>query len=322
MKKIWSVGIAMLDIITQPIIEFPEYGGSVGADTTEMVLGGMALNTAVTIAKLGKAPVGLISSIGDDNSGNFLKNGLEKYNIDISQLYLSPTASTGTALCFIHPDGERSMVLCLAANNELSEEKFNYAAFEPGDYVHFGGSMVAEGTRGEDLARILKKIKKQNVTISMDTCWDPTNRWNEILDPCLPYCDIFETNKEEALLFSGKDNVEDAIAYFSSFGPKIIVVKMGSEGVRIKSDDFDGTIPIFNVNAVDATGAGDSFNGGFLLGLYHNFPIEQAAVFASAVGAKCVTAFGATTGICSYEETVSFIESRSRLGNWNWSLSK
>ncbi len=320
MKKIWSIGISMLDIITQPITSFPEYGGSVNSETTDMVLGGMALNTAVTVAKIGKAPVGLISCIGEDNSGQFLKDGLLKNHIDISQMCYTRTASTGTAICFIHPDGERSMVLCLAANHQLDEEKIDYRVFSAGDILHFGGSMVSNGTRGESLARILKKLKQADVTISLDTCWDGTGQWAKLLDPCLPYVDIFETNKEEAKMYSGTENVEDALDYFASFGPRIVIVKMGSEGAWIKSDEFNGTIPVFNVNAVDATGAGDSFNGGFLFGMVHGWPVEQAAVFASAVGAKCVTEYGATTGIGSYEETVNLIRSQSRTGKWNWDL--
>lgn len=320
MNKIWSIGIANLDIVTQPIVKFPEYGGSVNSDTTAMVLGGMSINTAMTLAKLGKAPVGLISCIGEDNSARFLMDGLKEYGVDISHVCTTDKASTGTAICFIHPDGERSMVLCLAANHHLTKEKIDYSVFQPGDIAHFGGSMIAEGTRGEDLAIIFKKLKEIGVTVSIDTCWDATDQWAKILDPCLPYCDIFETNKEEAFLYSGKDNVEDALEYFTSFGPEIVIIKQGVEGTRIKSKAFDGFVPVFSVEAVDATGAGDAFNGGFLLGLYHQWPIEQAAIFASAVGAICVTAYGASTGILSYQETLDFIRSQSRLGNWNWEI--
>lgn len=320
MKTIWSIGIANLDIITQPIVEFPKYGGSVNSDTTEMVLGGMSVNTAMSLAKIGKAPVGLISCIGNDNSGRFLINGLQEYNVDISHLIYTETASTGTAICFIHPDGERSMVLCLSANHQLTKDKIDYSVFQPGDIAHFGGSMISEGTRGNDLAVIFKKLKELGVVISLDTCWDGTNQWGQILNPCLPYCDIFETNKEEALLYSGKDTVEEAMQHFAAFGPQIVVIKEGSEGVRIQSHEFNGSVPIFKVKAVDATGAGDAFNAGFLLGLYHGWPIEQAAIFASAVGAICVTAYGASTGILSYDETIDFIGSQSRLGEWNWKL--
>ena len=285
-----------------------------------MMLGGMSINTAVGLAKIGKVPVGLIACFGNDNSGKFLVSGLQEYDIDISNLLFTDEAGTGTAICFIHPDSERSMILCLAANHHLTKDKIDYSVFQSGDIAHFGGSMICEGTRGDDLAVIFKKLKEIGVTISMDTCWDGTDQWSKILNPCLPYCDIFETNKEEGLRYSGKDTVEEAIEHFSFFGPKIVVLKEGSEGVRIKSDEYSGSVPIFQVKAVDATGAGDSFNAGFLFGLYYGWPIEQATIFASAVGAICVTAYGASTGILSYDETIDFIRSQSRLGNWNWKI--
>jgi len=94
----------MLDIITQPISRWPDRGGAVNSETTELVLGGMALNTAVAIAKLGKVPVGLISCIGHDVSGQILKTGLKELNIDITHMCFTNFENTGVAICFIHPD--------------------------------------------------------------------------------------------------------------------------------------------------------------------------------------------------------------------------
>jgi len=318
MNKIWSLGLSMLDIVTKPITKFPDYGGAVNSDMTDLVIGGMALNTAVSIAKIGKAPVGLISCIGHDISGQILKKELTDLKVDISHMCYTDEANTGNAICFIHPGGERSFVLCMAANNYLNENNIDFTAFKEGEFLHIGGAMIMKGTRGADLASILKKAKARKVITSVDTCWDGTNQWENILAPCLPYCDIFLTNKEEAILYSGKGNIDDALSYYSSFGPQVIVVKKGNEGALVQSDEFTGTVPIFNVDAIDATGAGDAFDGGFLFGLFRKWSIEQSAVFASAVGAKCVTAYGATTGVVSYEETLQMIKSQSREGNWNW----
>lgn len=320
MKKIWSLGLSMLDIVTQPITKWPEFGGAVNSDTTDLVMGGMALNTAVSIAKIGKTPVGLISCIGKDACGQIIKDGLTKLKVDISHMCFTDQANTGNAICFIHPGGERSFVLCMAANHFLGEDNIDYDALNEGDYLHVGGAMIMNRTKGDDLARILRKAKERKVKISVDTCWDGTNQWSKILAPCLPYCDIFLTNFEEGILYSGKDLITEAVNYYRSFGPKIVIVKMGKEGSLVVSDEFSGEIPIFEVNTVDATGAGDAFDGGFLIGLINDWPIEQSAVFASAVGAKCVTAFGATTGVACYEETINMIKAYSRQGKWNWVL--
>ncbi|MEN6436229.1 MAG: carbohydrate kinase family protein [Anaerolineaceae bacterium] len=318
MKKIWSLGISMLDLVTQPITEWPEYGGAVNADSADLCMGGTALNTAVTIAKLGGAPVGLISCIGRDIGADIIKSGLKDLDIDTNHLFVTENAKTGCAICFVHPNGERSFVLCVSANNELDESKIDFDAFHEGDFLHIGGAMAMQRTQGKDLAGILKRAKAKGVTISIDTCWDVTNQWKATLDPSLPYCDILITNEEESMRYSETGSFEEAIQHFISRGPQIVIVKMGSKGAYVYSSEFTGMIPAFNVKAVDGTGSGDSFVGAFLVGRYHNWPIEQSAVFASAVGAKCVTSYGATAGIVSYAETVEFIKSQSRTAGWTW----
>jgi sugar/nucleoside kinase (ribokinase family) len=319
-KKIWCLGISNLDIITQPITHWPVFGGAVSSDTTEMHLGGMALNTAVSIAKIGTTPVGLISCLGRDFSASILKRDLEAYHIDISRLCYTDKANTGNAICFIHPGGERSFVLCMAANHYLNESNIDFDAMEEGDFLHVGGAMIMNGTRGDDLANILLRAKERNVTISLDTCWDGTGQWRKILEPCLKYVDIFETNEQEAVLYAEKENLKDALYYYSSFNIDIIVVKMGNQGALIKSNDFSGKIPIFPVDTVDATGAGDAFDAGFLIGLINGWSVEQAGVFGCAVGAKCVTAFGASSGVVSYQETLKMIKHQGREGQWNWDI--
>jgi sugar/nucleoside kinase (ribokinase family) len=319
-KKIWSLGISNLDIVTQPITHWPVFGGAVSSDTTEMVLGGMALNTAVSVAKIGKVPIGIISCLGTDFASKLLIEGLEANQVDISHLCYTDKANSGTAICFIHPGGDRSFVLCMAANHYLNDSNIDYSALNEGDYLHVGGSMIMNGTRGENLATILKKAKERKVIISLDTCWDGTGQWRKLLEPALQYVDIFETNAEEAVLYAEKDDLKDALSYYSSFDIDVIVVKMGEKGVYIKSQSFTGEIPIFSVDTVDGTGAGDAFDAGFLTGLINNWSIEQAGIFGSAVGAKCVTKYGATTGVVSYAETLAMIKEHGREGDWNWVL--
>jgi sugar/nucleoside kinase (ribokinase family) len=318
MKKIWSLGISMLDIITTPINKWPEKGGAVNAEMTNLAIGGTALNTAVTIAKLGGVPVGLISCIGKDIGGEIIKTGLSKLNIDSDHMYITDKANTGSAICFIHPDGERSFVLCVSANNELDESIIDFDVFHNGDFLHIGGAMAMKKTQGDALANIARRAKELDVTVSVDTCWDVTDQWKSNLAPCLPYCDILMTNEEEAKRYSGKDDIDEAIEYFVACGSQIIIAKMGNKGAYIYSSEFKGLVPNFKVKTVDATGAGDSFAGGFLFSRYHNWSVEQSGTFACAVGAKCVTSFGATTGIVSSEETIELINSQSRTASWKW----
>jgi len=321
MKKIWSFGIAMLDVVTQPVHKWPETGGAEVTETTDLVIGGMALNTAATLAKLGKVDVGLIAAVGDDVGGRVVRAELETLGVDLSRLTISTTRPTGVAICCVHPGGERSMFLCFGANNELSPQTANLADFEHGDIFHVGGSMCIEKTSGKHLAAILQSVKGQGLLTSVDTMWDGTGKWWSLLEPCLPHTDILLTNDDEARRYAGCEDIDEAARKFLQGGPETVIIKQGERGATVFDDRWSGHVDILEVESRDATGAGDAFAGGLLLGLSYGWDIEQATLFGSAVGAQCVTAYGATTGIKSYEETVRFIQESGRGADWNWELT-
>src|SRR5262249_30295958 len=95
-------------------------------------------------------------------------------------------------------------------------------------------------------------------------------------------------------------------------GARTVVLKMGESGCYVRTADAAFTVPAYRVDAVDALGAGDAFAAGFLAGLARGWDLEETARFACAVGAMCVTALGATTGVGSMEETLSFQRSAIR----------
>ena len=117
---------------------------------------------------------------------------------------------------------------------------------------------------------------------------------------------------DEAVLIAGKNEPEEIADAFISKGVKNVIIKLGSNGSFLRREgNAKGEIyPPFFVNAVDTTGAGDSFCSGFLAAFASDMPLNECMVFANAVGAHCVTKKGATTGIKSFKETLEFIDSK------------
>lgn len=114
------------------------------------------------------------------------------------------------------------------------------------------------------------------------------------------------------MLAGGMDDPSDVSKYLQDAGAKIVGLKMGERGAFLRDADGSTTwVPAFDVEAVDALGAGDSFVAGFLTGLVHGWSIEECARFANAVGACCVRALGATTGILGFEATMEFLKTQS-----------
>ena len=132
-----------------------------------------------------------------------------------------------------------------------------------------------------------------------------------LLKPCLPYVDYFVPSIEEARMCTGKHEPADVAKVLMDGGVKVVGLKMGEEGCYIRSANEEIRIPRFNVNAVDALGAGDAFAAGFLVGVLKGWDLEKTGRFANAVGAHCVMELGATTGIKSLEEILAFVEARS-----------
>jgi sugar/nucleoside kinase (ribokinase family) len=167
---------------------------------------------------------------------------------------------------------------------------------------------VLPGIDGEPTTAILKKAKEMGKVTSLDTVWDAKGRWMSLIKTNLPYIDYLLPSLEEAKMLTGKNRHEDIARTFLDLGAKTVGLKMGEEGCYIRSQDEEHHIPIYRVEVIDATGAGDAYVAGFLLGVLRGWDLEKIGRMANAVGACCVTAMGASAGIKSYEETVKMIE--------------
>lgn len=318
MKKIWTYGISNFDVIAQPVKTWPKRGELILTDKTEFMLGGTAINTALTLRKIGYEKVGLIARFGNDRAGSILIRELKEADIDTSLVTISDTNPTAVCIVCVHEDSERSFLYSFGGNNELSPDHVDTSKISIGDFFHLGAAMAIGESRGELIIPLLKSLKEKQVFISVDTSFDPYGDWWPSLSPCLPYTDVLFSNEIESTYLTGFEDPILAAKKFHEAGAKVIVIKLGHEGSFIYSKNWEGFINPFKVNTMDTTGAGDSFCGGFLFGLEKNWSLEQCGVFANAVGAICVETLGATTGIKSFEETKIFMKKYDFTNKWIW----
>ena len=213
-------------------------------------------------------------------------------------------------MAIVEVGGERRFIHYLGANAAFKKEDVDWDLVHQAKILHVAGSLVMPSFDGEPTAEVLKKAKEKGLTTSLDTVWDATGRWLELLKPCLSYTDIFLPSIEEAGQISGKEKAEDIASFFLERGVKIVGLKLGEKGSFVVDKDQSFKVPSYQVKAVDATGAGDAFVGGFLTGIIKGWSLELTAKFANAVGACCVEAIGATQGIKSFKETLEFMKVR------------
>lgn len=307
MADVVCIGNLVADAVARPVDTFPERGKLTLTDDIQLHSGGCATNTGNALGKLG-IDTAVIGKVGADGFGDFLIDAIRRFGVDTRGIVQDKQSSTSATLVMVSSDGERSFVHSLGANAKFGEEDVDFGILEDTKIVHIAGALLLPEFDGEPMANVLKRAKQMGLTTSLDTCWDPTGKWMETLEPVLHHVDVFLPSYDEARELVRADEPRKIAEAFMDYGIKIVGLKMGSQGCYIRTANEEYRIPVYDVEAVDATGAGDSFVGGFLAGLIKGWALEDIGRLANAVGACCVTKMGASSGILSWDDTMEFMK--------------
>ncbi|HIC90308.1 MAG TPA: sugar kinase [Anaerolineae bacterium] len=309
MADILCLGIMVADVVARPVTRFPERGRLELVDEMSLHTGGCAVNSGITLARLGFS-VGVIGKVGSDGFGDFIVAELEREGVDTIGVRRDQVVHTSATMVMVDPDGERRFIHYLGANATLREGDVDFDLIARAKILHVAGSLVLPGIDGEPTARILRRAKELGVTTALDTVWDATGRWMALVGPSLPHVDYFLPSLAEAQQLTGKQEPVDVAEALLAHGVRVVGLKMGEAGCYVRTADTELRLPAYRVQAVDATGAGDAWAAGFLAGVLQGWDLARTARFANAVGALCVTAMGATGGVRSLEETLAFLAER------------
>ncbi len=314
MIDVACIGILVADVIAKPVDKIPAPGLLERIDSIAIYSGGCAMSAGIDMAKIGLRTA-VLGKTGADSFGTYLRGELTKYGVETAGVATDDTIQTSASVVISASGGERSFLHTVGANGTFCYDDVNWDILEKSRIVFVAGTMLMDAFDGADCARVLKKCKEMGKITVLDTAWDSRGRWMEVLAPCMPYIDVFMPSIDEAVQLAGGEEEPAKIAdIFFDMGVRQVVIKLGSRGCYLReSREAEGiVIPCFRVKAVDTTGAGDSFCAGFLSGMAKGLSFAECGRFANAVGAHCVQAMGATTGIRSYEEIQSFIREQEK----------
>ena len=309
MIDIACVGVIVADAIAKPVKIIPSKGKLELVDTLSLYTGGCAASAAIDMAKIGINAT-IIGKIGNDGFGTFMKNAFKDNNVITDGLIINNGGSTSASLVIVTEDGERSFIHCQGENATLVESDIDYSIIEKAKLVFVAGIMLMNKFDGDECAKFLKKCKAMGKTTALDTAWDSTGRWMNVLTTSLPHLDYFLPSYEEAVELSGKTEPEEMADVFLAMGPKTVVIKLGKDGCFIKTHMGEKyLIPTYDrIKPVDTTGAGDSFCAGFLTAVIKGKNLYDCGLFGNAVGTHCVMAKGASTGIKLEAEILKFMD--------------
>lgn len=309
MPQVVSIGHLCVDVTARTVDSMPSGGQLKPVDNIFMSTGGCANNCANDMAKLGM-DVGIMGKIGMDSFGDYLVQALAANGVNSEHLIRDPKEPTSASVLLVDSHKERNILHCYGANTQMTEADVDYEALKGAKIVVVNAAFLLPALDGEPMARMLEKIQGMGIYTILDTAWDPHGVWMKAIRPCLPHLDLFIPSIEEAEQIAGKTDPDEIADVFLAGGAKNVVIKMGKEGAFIKNATIREKAPAFVVDAVDTTGAGDSFVAGFTTGLLQGWDLKTCAIFANGVGAHCVMAPGASAGIKPMAEIIRFIQER------------
>jgi len=309
MSEVVCVGILVADVWGRPIDSQPEHGRLMLVDEIGLGVGGCAANTGLGLAKLG-VDTGLMGKVGDDGFGEFVREEIGAHGIDTSGIRTTTERGTSATMIMVDSAGERTFMHCIGANATMKPEDIDMAQVAAAEIFDFAGALVMPGFDGEPASSVMRAAQQAGTTTCLDTVWDDTGRWMELLEPVLPHTDMFLPSLAEAVEVTGETEPEQVAAVLMDHGVKTVGLKMGEDGCYVRTADREVRVPAYEVDVVDGTGSGDAFVAGFIVGTLRGWDLEDVARFANAVGALCVTAPGTTAGLRDFAGTIDFLVER------------
>jgi len=276
------------------------------------------IDSATRMSKSFNLSTGFIGVVGNDEFGKVILKKLKSDDVDISKIRIDNSRTTGIAFNQYNSDGTRKFIFAAGAAGQTSPDDIEEEYFSNVKALHIMGSSlsISESSR-ETCYKAIKIARASNpqVIISFDPNLRPEmldiKTIIEISKPVLDKTTILFPSGEEAEILAGIKGEVNACMELIKKGVKIVVLKQGKEGCTIFTSDFvDGIrVPGFKVEEVDPTGAGDSFDGAFIVGYLAGWDLKRIGMFANATGALKVKFFGPMSNT-TYAEVIDLVKKK------------
>ena len=238
------VGELNVDIILNEIESLPVIGKEIMANSMSVTLGSSSAIFASNLSSLGSR-VAFIGKIGKDNFAEVVLTSLEGKNVDTSHIIRSESLSTGATIV-LNYDQDRANVTYPGAMNDLKLEDIDFEFLSGPRHMHFANCFMQPGIR-HDLTALFRHAKELGLTTSLDTQWDPEEKWELPLEELLPFVDIFLPNIAEFKFLSRSNTVEEGINKLKHFA-HYIIIKNGSEGALGGTEKISSSSLLLKMN--------------------------------------------------------------------------
>ena len=302
-------GIIVADHVCEPVERMPRAGELVLTPRMDLTTGGNATNVATDLARLGRG-VELVGVVGQDVFGDFVRQTLTEAGVSCTHLRRSATHATSGTFVINCQGEDRRFIHATGASADFTGKELTPELIRSGRILYLGGFCLCPELTPENVAGAFQEARKAGIPTVLDvvlsdgkTAWEP-------LSAVLPLTDYFLPNSDEAEAITGLTDPLAQAERFRMAGAKTVVITCGEKGAVLLSDETRLRAKTYRVDYVDGTGSGDAFSAGFIHGLLAEADLETCLRWGSALGASCIRATGASTGVFTAEELNAFCESQ------------
>jgi len=304
-KAVYVLGELNVDLIMTGDDVTPEWNREKLVSSFDMALGSSSAITACGLAGLG-LDVRMVSVVGDDDIGVFCIERLREKGVDVEHVAVLQGVKTGVTLS-LSTSRDRALLTYMGAISMLRPQYVPERMFEEAAHIHSGSYFLQENMRAH-WYDLFAKAKARGITTSFDAGWDPSERWfKDDISKLLAVTDYFVPSEDEIMnIFGGTSLYETLDAVPAHAGR--IAVKCGARGAVSKAPGKERiSVPPFPVSPVDTTGAGDSFNAGYIYANLAGLDEREALRFACACGALATTRVGGASSVPSLRDVEALL---------------
>ncbi|WP_329742911.1 carbohydrate kinase family protein [Dyella sp. A6] len=291
-KRILVAGEVNVDLVFKGCRALPEPGQEVLAEDFATTPGSSSMICAMGLARLGD-PVSFHGRLGIDSWGVFCLDALRDAGIDTTTMVPDPSLRTGVTVSLSTPQ-DRALVTFAGAIGELQESDISAAMLARADHLHVSSYYLQRALR-PGCRELFARARAAGLSTSLDPGFDPAQQWGADIIEVLHDVDVFLPNQEELFAITAASDLSTALHALDN-GRTRTVVKRGRDGCATLHEGKLLEIPACAVDALDSTGAGDSFDAGFLHAWLRDMPLRDCLRWGSACGSLSTRAVGGTPG--------------------------
>lgn len=267
-----------------------------------LTIGSSSAIFACGAARLG-LKVAFIGVCGDNVFGRFMLDEMQKRGVDVGNVIVHPNGQTGLSV-ILNNGVDRAILTHLGLIAELQTSAITDALLMQASHLHVA-SYFLQTKLQPDLPALFKRAQSLGLTTSLDTNYDPSEKWIGF-DELLSVTNVFLPNEAEAKSLAGAGNVNEA-ADRLNVRVEALAIKLGKDGALGMSKGERVRMESIPVNVVDTVGAGDSFDAGFIYGYLNDWSLEKSLRLACVCGALSTQRAGGTDGQPTLEEALKYV---------------